>query len=740
MSDVILFGSLTVTTALGLVAKVTLLLLLAWTLTALLRRKSAAARHFVWALALTSTVVLTLITPFAPVLPLHVVSRAETPNVVTNARTIRAEAPPAVGRVTVNDDAGAQPISAAMPSFQNIVFGAWLLGAAAVFAWLLLGHVGLRRLTRASVPVRDNEWLTQLVAARAAMGVSRDVYLCRSTVVGAPITWGFRRPVVVLPIEAFDWSEERRRVVLQHELAHIARNDYVLQLIGGAALALYWFHPAMWLAARRLRRESERACDDAVLSRGTMPADYASHLLSVARGARALRLARPLAIGMARRSELEGRLLAALDESVPRAPLSSGIRMLSTGALGVVLLPFAGMRPVERSVVISQNVTTATDSTFERSVPASPGERLELDLGPGGDVDIRGWDEPRVRVSVMLGGLNWRDVTVEIGRVANGVLVRSRYDRKRNSQSTENRYEIRVPRRFDVRLSSGGGDLTILDVEGEFSGTSGGGEIVLERLRGRASLSTGGGDIRVADVDLDGSVRTGGGMVTMSRVSGSLRGHSGSGPVIYGIKPNATNERDEKADLRAYNVEKGGKRVTVNAEGRSTSMLHISKAGGDIVLEEAPAGAVISTGGGEVRVGRSAGLVDASTGGGDVTIGPVAGSVRAGTGAGTVHVMLADARAEEQSVEIHAGVGRVILELPPNFEGSFEIETAYTRNFGRATRIESDWELERETTDEWDSRQGTPRRYVRAQGVLGRGRNRVFIKTTNGDIELRRRR
>jgi DUF4097 and DUF4098 domain-containing protein YvlB len=339
----------------------------------------------------------------------------------------------------------------------------------------------------------------------------------------------------------------------------------------------------------------------------------------------------------------------------------------------------------------------------------------------------------------MLAGINWRDLTVEIARVAEGVLVRSRYDRRRNSQSTENRYEIRVPRRFDVRLSSGGGDLTILDVEGEFSGTSGGGEIVLERLRGRASLSTGGGDIRVADVDLDGSVRTGGGKVTLSRVSGNLRGRSGSGPVMYGIKPNATNERDSAADLRAFNVAKDGKRVTYNAQG-TPAMLHISKAGGDITLEEAPAGAVINTGGGKVRVGRAAGLVDASTGGGDVTIGPVAGSVRASTGAGTVHVTLADALGEEQSVEIHAGVGRVILELPPNFEGSFEIETAYTRNFGRATRIESDFELARETTDAWDDRAGSPRRYVRAQGVVGRSRNSVYVKTTNGDIELRRRR
>jgi len=322
--------------------------------------------------------------------------------------------------------------------------------------------------------------------------------------------------------------------------------------------------------------------------------------------------------------------------------------------------------------------------------------------------------------------------------------VRARFDRRRSNQSSDNVFEIRVPRRFDVRLRSGGGDLTITDVEGNFDGTSGGGTIVLERLRGRASLSTGGGEIRVDDVSLSGSVSTGGGKVTLSRVSGGLRGSSGSGPVVYGDRGEARRpgRNDTTADLRNVTVRPDGKRITLGsitrAEGAPT--LHIEKAGGAVDIDEAPGGVVISTGGGDVRVGRSARVVEASTGGGDITIGPVAGSVIAGTGAGTVSVTLVDAGGEPQNVDIHAGVGPVTLILPRDFDGTFELESAYTRNFRRSTEIHSDWQLDVSHSDEWDDREGTPRRYVRAEGRTGRGRGRVFIKTVNGDIEVRRAR
>jgi hypothetical protein len=131
-------------------------------------------------------------------------------------------------------------------------------------------------------------------------------------------------------------------------------------------------------------------------------------------------------------------------------------------------------------------------------------------------------------------------------------------------------------------------------------------------------------------------------------------------------------------------------------------------------------------------------LVEATTGGGDIDIGPVAGSVLAGTGAGEVQMTLVDAHGQEQRVEIASGSGRVVIELPASFDGEFDLETAYTENHRRATRIESSWDLEQLPATDWDDRHGTPRRYVRARGAAGNGRGFVQVRTVNGDIVVRK--
>lgn len=725
------------------IVKITLVFLLGGLLAALLRHRSAASRHFVWTLTLGGALALALLVPITPRLELPVTtveSAAPVPSASVLQREVPVTAAAAVKETLVavtTQDVAVPRAAAAGPS---PLFLLWLAGFGSVILWCAIGHWGLVRLARRAAVVDDDAWLALLAEAAALAGVTRPVRLLRSVAVGAPMTWGFLRPVVMLPADADEWSAERRRAVLLHELAHVARLDCLVQLVAAAACALYWFHPAAWMAARRLRNESERACDDRALACGTPAADYASHLLGVACKARAPRLIGAAAIGMAQRSTLESRLLSVLDDTVPRRAMSKRARAACALLLGLALAVLAAVTPVSRAVASevasekTEKAPAAAGPVVERSVDAAPGEQLDLDLESGAAVDIQGWDEPRVLVRARLGGRDGADTRVTVERQAGGVKVRLFFPPQRISRSTSNELEIHVPRRFDLDLSSSGGDLRMKDVEGTFRGSTGGGELVLARLNGEAHLSTGGGGIRVTDCDLAGSVSTGGGPVLLSRVRGGLTGSSGSGPVVYGDKAGGEDPDEETADLSALDIDRSHTRIRSN---EPTGVLHITKAGGDVELEEAPEGAVISTGGGHVSVGRSAGLVDASTGGGDIELGPVAGSVRAGTGAGDIHVTLADAGGERQTVDLTSGSGKMIVELPADFDGAIELETAYTKSHG-TTRIESAWKLQREPTTEWDSRQGTPRRYVRARGVLGNGRGLVRVKTVNGDIELRR--
>ena len=97
------------------------------------------------------------------------------------------------------------------------------------------------------------------------------------------VTWGFAEPKVILPAAAHDWSDDRMRVVLWHELAHIRRGDWIVQMSVELLRAIFWFNPLLWVLSRRLRLESEHACDDEVMSRGVDAPDYATHLVDLAR-------------------------------------------------------------------------------------------------------------------------------------------------------------------------------------------------------------------------------------------------------------------------------------------------------------------------------------------------------------------------------------------------------------------------------------------------------------------------
>jgi hypothetical protein len=177
------------------------------------------------------------------------------------------------------------------------------------------------------------------------LGVRRPVALLRAEGAVMPMTWGVRRPVVLVPAHADRWSTARRRDVLRHELAHVVRRDWATQLVARVACAIHWFNPCVWLATRAMRAERERACDDRVLRAGSRPSDYATHLIELARAFRAD--AAPAALAMARPSRLAGRLLAVLDGRRRRAAMT-GRQVAGSAAIALLAVIVVGTAaPVE---------------------------------------------------------------------------------------------------------------------------------------------------------------------------------------------------------------------------------------------------------------------------------------------------------------------------------------------------------------------------------------------------------
>ncbi|HWI56117.1 MAG TPA: M56 family metallopeptidase, partial [Bacillota bacterium] len=215
------------------------------------------------------------------------------------------------------------------------ILAVWLGGAGGMLLWLAIGRLRLGAVSRAAESVADCDWLVLLRQLCEQLQIQRRVTLLQSADGVMPATWGWWRPVILVPAEADEWSPERRRVVLLHELAHVKRWDCLTHLIARLACAVYWFNPLVWVAARRMDIERERACDDLVLNGGCKASDYAAHLVEIARSYR--RVPQLAAIAMARSSHLEGRIVAIVDASrTRRAPRGVLVALCGIAVLGCI--------------------------------------------------------------------------------------------------------------------------------------------------------------------------------------------------------------------------------------------------------------------------------------------------------------------------------------------------------------------------------------------------------------------
>lgn len=352
--------------------KVTVLLATAGIATLASRRASATTRHLVWSLAVLGALALPLFSLALPSWQLRILPhRAPTPQV-----EVAVEAPvvrPVLPHVLLQSRrapvlaALAEPVTVSVASVAPVSFvapkpvelvrtsrsvtgwqvlgGLWLAGALLSLAWVLVGALGVRWLARQARPVTDPAWRWYVDHLARRLGISRPVSLLESDRVSMPLTFGIRRPVVLVPSASSEWSSERRELVLLHELAHIRRLDALTQLAAQLTCAVYWFHPLAWIASRRMRALREYACDDHVLNAGIRASEYASEMLDMVRALGRKEQLAWATLGMARKSQLHGRLTAILDPCLHRAGLGRGRAGIVGFAALAIILPLAAVQP-----------------------------------------------------------------------------------------------------------------------------------------------------------------------------------------------------------------------------------------------------------------------------------------------------------------------------------------------------------------------------------------------------------
>ncbi len=219
----------------------------------------------------------------------------------------------------------------------------WLAGVVVAATRLSAALLRLRGLTRRATRLDHGPWRQAADSLGTALRLRAPVRLLVGDEPSLVATWGWRAPLILVPREALEWPDDRVRIVVAHELAHVARGDWRHQLAGEALCALYWCTPLAWLVRRRLAAEAERASDDLVLALGVDAAAYASHLVDLARSLRSHAPRWVPAPAMIRPSSLEGRVRAMLDSTNVRRPATLRRRLATAAAVLAMTLPLAGL-------------------------------------------------------------------------------------------------------------------------------------------------------------------------------------------------------------------------------------------------------------------------------------------------------------------------------------------------------------------------------------------------------------
>ncbi|MFZ2279964.1 MAG: M56 family metallopeptidase, partial [Prosthecobacter sp.] len=266
-----LFLSFTPGWLLDVTLQTTALLALTGGVALCVRRMAAARRHFILASALMLIPVVMVCSFIAPVWriswgALH--SPQTAGGLETTVALNNEDVPPTVAStvsVTVaQEEVPYSPLWAVL-WLGGICAGAVVLGGS---AWTL------RRLRGESHMVVDATMQRCFAEEAGALHLELPEGCLRmSAACAVPMTWGISKKTVLLPVQAAGWEEKRLRLVLRHELAHIARGDVLVTLLTTVAALLLWFHPLVWVMLRASARAREQACDDMALERSGVSAD-----------------------------------------------------------------------------------------------------------------------------------------------------------------------------------------------------------------------------------------------------------------------------------------------------------------------------------------------------------------------------------------------------------------------------------------------------------------------------------
>jgi bla regulator protein BlaR1 len=353
----------------------------------LMRKRSAAERSWVAHVGLLALMIMAfapLILPSWNVEAPTMLGHTQEPAVLAPVATqpsaapiaeatagVTGRAPDATTSVVMPSTAPNPPTAKAEPKRQSLdpIATATAIYAVPAAILLFITFLALARLValqaRAEVLV-DGHWLSALARAQRRMGFKHGTALLTSNELASPISWGLMRPVILLNSRAVEAADEAEAIIA-HELAHVARLDWIKLLLARVATALFWFNPLVWLLAREAHQLREETADDTVLAADIADTDYAQLLVGVARHECPGLLLGAHGVAPSKNS-LARRIARVLDVKSARGPAARGFAF---GVFAGAVLVAAPLAALTLTPVAAKGQKTSSSALSTAAQPAS---------------------------------------------------------------------------------------------------------------------------------------------------------------------------------------------------------------------------------------------------------------------------------------------------------------------------------------------------------------------------------
>ncbi len=340
----------------ALALRITLVLGAVGTINLARTRASAANRHWLWMLALAGIVIVPIAARIAPPLrfipwgasaPIPQASAAATSQ--ASVRATLQDVSPSI-QPTVQSAPAIADVSR-VPSIQasTLIAVLWAAGSLLLIMRLLRAHIVARRIIHRS--------------SATSIHSVHNIPVRFSNQIEIPFTYGLVHSLILLPHDAASWSRQQMDATIAHETAHALRGDGWALLVSQLVVALYWWHPLVWIAARAAATDRERACDDRVLRDGMRASEYGQcHADRIS----AWKSSSIATVMFGHSAGLGARISALLDPTVDRSSARPRMRMV-VGMLGLAIIAGAAS-PYSRDNSLEKRIATLTPAFVEASI------------------------------------------------------------------------------------------------------------------------------------------------------------------------------------------------------------------------------------------------------------------------------------------------------------------------------------------------------------------------------------